>query len=167
MKVWTLEAFECLSNRCSRWLKRQDIGKSRERDLFNVTASGRRATEASDLHVHLQGFDVRLEFKWRTQLGIAKPSCLVKVQSSPPLIHLCLCSCLSCGVVGSCLSCVKSLPGKQVLVLLVTGFSLFLLPACDFLVSSSYLGTIMSVVLTANLRKDGYKCVSLEYLLSC
>lgn len=117
LKVWTLEAFECSSNRCSRLLKRQDIGQSRERDLFIVTASGRRATEASDLQVHLQGFDLRLGFKWRTQLGIAAQSCLVNVQSSPPPMYLCLCSCLSCGLVVSCLSCVKSLPGEHALVL--------------------------------------------------
>lgn len=111
VKVWTLNAFDCSSNHCSHLLKRQDIGQSRERDLFIVTASGRRATEASDLQVHLQDFDVRLGFNWRT---ITAQSCLVKVQSSPLLMHLCLCSCLSCGVVVSCLSCVKSLPGAQV-----------------------------------------------------
>lgn len=111
VKVWTLDAFDCLSNCCSRVLKSQDIGQSRERDLFIVTASGRRATKASDLQVHLQDFDVRLGFSWRT---IAAQSCLVKVPSSPPLMHLCLCPCLSCGVVVSCLSCVKSLPGARV-----------------------------------------------------
>lgn len=67
VKVWTLEAFECWSNHRSRLLKSQDIGQSRERNLFIVTTSGRWATEASDLQVHLQGLDMRLGFKWRTQ----------------------------------------------------------------------------------------------------